>query len=234
MTTIDWNNKINKYHPVHEFSANSVTIPSRRKFAYPPVPPPRNPLPSRRRVSFHEVVFGDTRGTSQHSITNMQDAHHRLCCNVNNNKKYNYDIWQADDPVGKNDGGYENVKLNYTEDSGRMHFENAASDCGEEDTISKCNDIERNRGQDHCSEGNSEPRAYRIMNEKDDASLKEDTMTYGHQTGPNSSNELDDNERLRGGCGGPCGPRIRAPCGTIKTVETTCCCKSKIHKYKRY
>ncbi|XP_043804118.1 keratin-associated protein 5-5-like isoform X2 [Apis laboriosa] len=166
------------------------------------------------------------RGNDQNCISKMQDDHHRPCCNNDNKKEYNnsFDIWQADESVGKNDGGYENINVNYTKDSGRMHFEKSASDCGEEDTLSKCNDIEKSRGQDHCIEGNSESRAYRIMNEKDDASSKEDAMTYGHQSGPNSSNELDDNERMRGGCGGPCGPRVRLPCGTVK-VETACLCK---------
>ncbi|XP_068980158.1 keratin-associated protein 10-2-like isoform X2 [Bombus flavifrons] len=60
------------------------------------------------------------------------------------------------------------------------------------------------------------------MNEKDDASSKEDMMTYAHQSGPNSS--LDENERMRGGCGGPCGPRLRPSCGTTK-VETACLCR---------
>ncbi|KOC63076.1 Cysteine and glycine-rich protein 2 [Habropoda laboriosa] len=227
VTPINWNNKINEYDPAYEFSADNVIIPSRRKFAYPPVPPPRNPLPSRRRVSFYDVVFGDTRENDQNCITNMQDARRRPCYDNDNNKGYtkSYDIWQADDPVGKNDGGYENVNISYTEDSGRMHFERSASDYGEEDTLSKCNDIEKNHGQDRCVEGNTESRTYRIMNEKDDASSKEDTMTYGQQNGPNLSNELDDNERMRGGCGGPCGSRLRPPCGTIKLIETTCHCK---------
>ncbi|XP_060833153.1 uncharacterized protein LOC132916816 isoform X1 [Bombus pascuorum] len=224
VTTINRNNKINKYDPVYEFSDISVIIPSRRKFAYPPVPPPRSPLPSRRRVSFHDVVFGNMRENHQNCITKMQDAHHRLRYNNDNRQEYNntYDIWQADDSVGKNDGGYENINVNHTEDSGRMHFEKSASECGEEDTLSKCNDIEKNRGQDRCVKGNSESRTYRIMNEKDDASSKEDTMTYAHQSDPNSS--LDENERMRGGCGGPCGSRLRASCGTTK-VETACLCR---------
>ncbi|OAD57786.1 Cysteine and glycine-rich protein 2 [Eufriesea mexicana] len=226
VTSINWNNKINKYDPIYGFSANSITIPSRRKFAYPPVPPPRNPLPSRRRVSFHDVVFGDMRGNDQNCITKMQDPHRKPCYNNDSRKDYNcsYDIWQADDSVGKNDGGYENVNVNHTEDSGRIHFEKSVSDCGEEDTLSKCNDIEKSCGQDHCMEGNSESHACRVMNEKDDVSLNEDTMTCGHQSGPNSSNDQDDNERMRGGCGGPCGPRVRPPCGTVKVVEA-CFCK---------
>lgn len=215
MSSITWNNKINEYEPVYEFSLN---IPSRRKFAYPPVPPPRNPLPSRRRVSFHDVVFGDTRANDNDRRPPGYDSNDR-----GNEYHDTYDIWQADDPVGKSDGGYENVNVNYTEDSGRMHFEKSPSDYGEEDALSKCNDIEKkHRGQDNCMEGNLETRAYRIMNEKDDASSsKEDA--YGHQSGPNSSNELDENERMRGGCGGSCG-RPRFPCGTVRVIEA-CQCK---------
>ncbi|XP_020721590.1 uncharacterized protein LOC100650092 isoform X3 [Bombus terrestris] len=111
---------------------------------------------------------------------------------------------------------FSNNEVNITE------AQLSASECGEEDTISKCNDIEKNRGQDRCVKGNSESRTYRIMNEKDDASSKEDMMTYAHQSGPNSS--LDENERMRGGCGGPCGPRLRPSCGTTK-VETACLCR---------
>ncbi|XP_076392664.1 uncharacterized protein LOC100874808 isoform X3 [Megachile rotundata] len=227
-TSISRNNKINKYAPVCEFSANSVTIPSRRKFAYPPVPPPRSPLPSRRRVSFCDVVFGDTRGNDHNCIMKMQDAHHRPCCNNNNNEEYgnSYDIWQADDPVGKHRGGYENLKVNHTEDTGRIHFEKSTSDCcdGEEDLSSKCNEIENNRGQDHCSDGNSESHLYRTMNEKDGS---KEEASYSHQSGPNSSNGHDESERMRGGCGGPCGPRPKVLCGTIKAVETTCHCAKR-------
>ncbi|XP_050486023.1 keratin-associated protein 5-5-like isoform X2 [Bombus huntii] len=111
---------------------------------------------------------------------------------------------------------FSNNEVNITE------AQLSASECGEEDTISKCNDIEKNRGQDRCVKGNSESRTYRIMNEKDDASSKEDMMTYAHQSGPNSS--LDENERMRGGCGGPCGTRLRPSCGTTK-VETACLCR---------
>ncbi|XP_033347154.1 uncharacterized protein LOC117232101 isoform X3 [Bombus vosnesenskii] len=111
---------------------------------------------------------------------------------------------------------FSNNEVNITE------AQLSASECGEEDTISKCNDIEKNRGQDRSVKGNSESRTYRIMNEKDDASSKEDMMTYAHQSGPNSS--LDENERMRGGCGGPCGTRLRPSCGTTK-VETACLCR---------
>ncbi|XP_033310506.1 uncharacterized protein LOC117211050 isoform X2 [Bombus bifarius] len=111
---------------------------------------------------------------------------------------------------------FSNNEVNITE------AQLSASECDEEDTISKCNDIEKNRGQDRCVKGNSESRTYRIMNEKDDASSKEDMMTYAHQSGPNSS--LDENERMRGGCGGPCGTRLRPSCGTTK-VETVCLCR---------
>ncbi|XP_034187222.1 uncharacterized protein LOC117607534 isoform X2 [Osmia lignaria lignaria] len=225
VTSISRNKKINKYDPVCEFSGNSITIPSRRKFAYPPVPPPRSPLPSRRRVSFCDVVFGDTRGNEQNCIMKMQNAHLRPCCN--NNEEYTYDIWQADDTAGKNHGGYENVKINHTEDTGRMHFEKSTSDCcdGEEDSSSKCNELEKNRGQDRCA-GNTELHPYRTMNDKDGSS-KEETITCTHQSGPNSSNDLDDSERMRGGCGGPCGPRPRILCGTLKPVETICHCTKR-------
>ncbi|CAL7951832.1 unnamed protein product [Xylocopa violacea] len=226
-TTSFSNNEVNITEA--QLSANSVNIPSRRKFAYPLVPPPRNPLPSRRRVSFHDVVFGDTHGNNQNCIMKMQDAHRWPCYSNDSRKECNssYDIWQADDTVGKNDGGYENVDINRTKDSGRMHFGKSMSDCGEEETLTKCNEIEKNRGQDYCVEGNSELRACRIMNEKDDASSKEDTITYGHQSGPSSSNEFDNNERMRGGCGGSCGPRLKLPCGAVKVAEVTCHCRKE-------
>ncbi|XP_076618838.1 uncharacterized protein LOC143340576 [Colletes latitarsis] len=216
-TITDWNSKIKKYDPVCESSANNVTIPSRRKFAYPPVPPPRSPLPSRRRVSFCDVVLGDTRGNDQNCITKMQDVRHRPCCNKDSNEEYNdsYDTWQADDPAGKNDGGYENVNVKETEDTGGMHFEKSVFECCDdgEETLNKCNDIEKNCGQD-----NVESRGHKTMNEKDD--------------GSSSSNGLDDNDRLRGGCGGSCGPcgpcRPKVACGIVKVVESPC-----IHCAKR-
>ncbi|XP_076643612.1 uncharacterized protein LOC143353890 [Halictus rubicundus] len=214
-----WNNKINKSAPACEFSANNSIIPPRRKFAYPPVPPPRNPLPSRRRVSFCDVVFGDTRGNSPNCMTNMQDVRHRFRCNNDSNEEYrsSYDIWRADDPAGKNDGGYENVNVSQTETegTGRMHFERSASECcnDAEETLNKCNDIEKNPGPN------------RTMNEKDDESSREDSMTC--QNCPSSSNGHDDSERMRGGCGGscsPCGPRPKVSCGVVKVIETACHC----------
>ncbi|KZC10296.1 Cysteine and glycine-rich protein 2 [Dufourea novaeangliae] len=216
----DWNNKINESDPVREFSADNDTIPSRRKFAYPPVPPPRNPLPSRRRVSFCDVVIGDTRGgNSQNRMTKLLDARHRPCCdNDSNGERHcsSYDIWRADDSVGKHDGGYENLNVSETEENGRMHFEKSASECcndGDETLNNKCNDIEQNTGQS------------RTMNEKDDDSSREDSIAY--QNGPGSSNGLDENERMRGGCGGPCtpcGPRPKVSCGVVKVIEPICCC----------
>ncbi|XP_054016798.1 uncharacterized protein LOC128897126 isoform X4 [Hylaeus anthracinus] len=218
-TTTDWTNKIKKYE-----------IPPRRKFTYPPVPPPRSPLPSRRRVSFCDVVFGDTRENEQNCITKMQDVRRRPCCNNDGNEEFkdSYDIWQADEPAGKHDGGYENVDLRQTEDTSRMHFEKCASECYDdgEETSNKCNDTEKN-----CEQDNSEPRGYRIMNEKDDASSREDVMACDHQNCSNSSNVLDDNERLRGGCGGvcgPCAPRPKVACGVVKVVESPC-----VHCMKR-
>ncbi|XP_076235165.1 uncharacterized protein LOC143179698 [Calliopsis andreniformis] len=227
-----WDSRINRYDPVCEFSGNSVSIPSRRKFAYPPVPPPRSPLPSRRRVSFCDVVFGDTRGNDQSCITNMQDARRRPCYGNSNNEECDnsYDIWQADDLVGKQDGGYDNLNVSHTEGTGRMHFEKSASECcdGGDDALNKYNDAEKNCGQDRRVEGSLEPRVYRTMNEKNDASSREDTMSYGQQNGPHTSNELDDNERLRGGCGGgSCGSRPKLACGVVKVIETPCCCSKK-------
>ncbi|XP_034187229.1 uncharacterized protein LOC117607534 isoform X8 [Osmia lignaria lignaria] len=103
----------------------------------------------------------------------------------------------------------------------------STSDCcdGEEDSSSKCNELEKNRGQDRCA-GNTELHPYRTMNDKDGSS-KEETITCTHQSGPNSSNDLDDSERMRGGCGGPCGPRPRILCGTLKPVETICHCTKR-------
>ncbi|XP_076278342.1 uncharacterized protein LOC143208128 isoform X1 [Lasioglossum baleicum] len=128
-----------------------------------------------------------------------------------------YDIWRADDPAGKNDGGYENVNVSQTETegTGRMHFEKSASECcnDAEETLNKCNDIEKNSGP-NCT-----------MNEKDDESSREDSMTY--QNCPSSSNGLDDSDRMRGGCGGsctPCGPRPKVSCGVVKVIETACHC----------
>ncbi|KAK9297150.1 hypothetical protein QLX08_009028 [Tetragonisca angustula] len=228
VTTVNRDNKINEYDPVYEFNGNShFIIPSRRKFAYPPVPPPRIPLPSRRRVSFHDVVFGEMRDDHQDRVMKMQNVHRGPCCNNDDRQECNnsYDIWQADDSVDKNDGGYENVNVNHIEDSGRMHFERSASDCDEEDTPSKHSGNEGNREQDRCCvEDSSESRSYRITNEKDDALPREDTTMYGHQSGLYSSNELDENERMRGGCVGPCGSRLRPLCGAVK-VETACFCK---------
>ncbi|XP_076223712.1 uncharacterized protein LOC116431006 isoform X2 [Nomia melanderi] len=141
----------------------------------------------------------------------------RACCNNDSSEEYHssYDIWQADDPVGKNDGGYENVNVSQTEDNGRIHFEKSALECcndGEE-ALNKCNDIEKNSGQN------------RTMNEKDDETSREDSTTY--QNALNSSIGLDENERMRGGCGGPyspCGPRPKVSCGVVKVIETACHC----------
>lgn len=115
-----------------------------------------------------------------------------------------------------------------------MHCEKNTSDCcdGDEDSSSKCNELEKNRGQDHCA-GNTELHPCRTMNDKDGSS-KEETVTYTHQSGPNSSNDLDDSERMRGGCGGPYGPRPRILCGTLKAIETTChCTKSNNHNFTK-
>ena len=169
------------------------------------------------------------RDDHQNRVTKMQNVHRGPCCNNDDRQECNnsYDIWQADDSVGKTDGGYENVNVNHTEDSGRMHFEKSASDCDEEDTPSKRNGNERIAEEDRCCvEDNSESRSYRITNEKDDASSREDTTAYGHQSGPYLSNEFDENERMRGGCAGSCGSRLRPSCGTAK-IETACFCKSK-------
>lgn len=222
MTSTNWNNNVNKCD-------NSVTIPSRRKFTYPPVPPPRSPLPSRRRVSFCDVVLGDTRSNDQNCITKMQDVRRRHCSN-DDNEEYDdsYDIWQADDPAGKNDGGYETVNGRRTDNTSRMRFEKCASEyCDDdEETSNKCTDPEKNCGQD-----NLELNEYRIMNEKDDAPPTDDAITYVHQNGSNSSNGVNDNERLRGGCGGSCGSsgvRPKVACGVVKVVENPC-----IHCVKR-
>ena len=233
MTPTNWNSTINRYDPVCEFTADRATIPSRRKFAYPPVPPPRSPLPSRRRVSFCDVVFGDTRGSEQNRTAKMQDTRRRPCYSHDSNEECDntYDIWQADDSVGKQNGGYENLRVSRNEDIGGMHFEKSASECCDvsDDAMNKCNDMEKNCGQDRCAEGSSDSRAYRTMNDKDEVSSREDAMTYNHHNGPCSSNEFDDNERLRGGCGGgPCGSRPKVTCGVVKVIENPCHCgKSK-------
>ncbi|XP_033330077.2 uncharacterized protein LOC117222470 isoform X5 [Megalopta genalis] len=93
----------------------------------------------------------------------------------------------------------------------------AAECCDDDDdddeALNKCNDTEKNPGQS------------RTMNEKDDESSREDSMTY--QNCLTSTNGQDDNERLRGGCGGsctPCGPRPKVSCGVVKVVEATCLC----------
>nr|XP_033330077.1 uncharacterized protein LOC117222470 isoform X6 [Megalopta genalis] len=92
----------------------------------------------------------------------------------------------------------------------------AAECCDDDDddeALNKCNDTEKNPGQS------------RTMNEKDDESSREESMTY--QNCLTSTNGQDDNERLRGGCGGsctPCGPRPKVSCGVVKVVEATCLC----------
>lgn len=171
-------------------------------------------------------------------MTRVQDARRRPCYgnNCNEECENSYDIWQADDPVGKRDGGYENLNVNQPEDTGRMHFEKSASEyCDSSDvTLNKCNDIEKNCGQDRCVDGGLESRMYRTMNEKNDTSSREDAMSYGHQNSP-SSNELDDSERLRGGCGGgSCGSRPKLTCGVVKVIETPCCCTKSNYNSLEY
>ncbi|XP_014482099.1 PREDICTED: uncharacterized protein LOC106748258 [Dinoponera quadriceps] len=208
-----------------ETAVSTTDIP-RRKYL-PLTVASRSPcVLSRRRVSFSDAVVE----TADRRAAIMQND---LTCSRRDNggrageRETVYDIWQADDAVGRSDDGYENTPRidNY--------LENRVSDC----TLNKDRDLPENVDETVARDGRvrdsgeSDVRSADHVVENAPGRIEYEDGTVSNEDISNSSSYKDyvdsyigrDECRMRGGCGGGC---CRTP--RKNSVESSqnhgCCC----------
>ncbi|EFN82555.1 hypothetical protein EAI_00842 [Harpegnathos saltator] len=191
----------------------SADIPRRKCSRQPLAAASRSPcIPSRKRVSFSDVVVEATSAAVVDRRTIMQHDPSRSHCD-NDERETFYDIWQADDSVtGRSDDGYENTPRinNYSENRVSGCNFNKGRDLPENIDETVVSSDERARDV-QSGDGESEVRPEDHIAENAARKIEYEHGTVSHEDVSNSISYKDvtsvDREecRMRGGCGGCCG-----------------------------